>query len=273
MILMNTAFSVIIWIFAILLSLIILLLVCPVLYRISFDCKKLSYDDIDGILEIKILFFILSLGISKNRKDIKGHLKIIFIKLNINKDKKKSYKPKQSQAVTDEEPNKSEKKEKIIGSNQKADLDINENIENSPFDLEEKIDSILNKINKLIHKKDRFLDLLENERTLRAIEATKKYLPKAILHILPVKTTGRLIMGLAEPDMTGKVYGCYCVIAEYINTDLVITPDFENEIFLGRIYISGRVIPIYIGITALRLFFNKDIKMTINRAKKILGGN
>lgn len=245
MIILNTGLFIILWILLGIAGLLIFILVCPIFYDINLDCKELSYKKINGEFKVKIMFFILAFHLLKNEYKIEKYIKILFLRLYLS-DKKKHIK---KSAVSEQEENDSS--------------DFLTDIQNNVF---------VKKIKAILKKKDKLIRLYENEKTGKAVTKAKFLLHKILKHILPKKVSGKLLMGFEAPDITGKVYGIYSLIDEYLKTALVVIPDFENEIFCGKIKVHGTVVPIHLILYVLRLMFDKHIKITIRRAKKILRG-
>ena len=223
MIILNTGLSIILWILSGIAGLLILLLVCPVLYDISLDCRELSYDKIDGRFRVRIMFFVLTFCFIKKENKDEKYIRFLFLKLLL-----------------------PEKVENIKDNSDSKESDDENNSSNFLIRIRNKITGFIKKTGVISKKKDRL--------------------------ILPKKVSGELLMGFESPDITGKVYSIYSLIDGYLNTDLIVTPDFDNEVFCGKMKIYGIIIPIYVILYALRFIFDRHIKITIGRAKKILRG-
>lgn len=249
MIILNTGLSIILWILSGIAGLLILLLVCPVLYDISLDCRELSYDKIDGRFRVRIMFFVLTFCFIKKENKDEKYIRFLFLKLLL-----------------------PEKVENIKDNSDSKESDDENNSSNFLIRILNKITGFIKKTGVISKKKDRLIRLYENENTGMAVTKAKVLLEKILRHILPKKVSGELSMGFESPDITGKVYSIYSLIDGYLNTDLIVTPDFDNEVFCGKMKIYGIIIPIYVILYALRFICDRHIKITIGRAKKILRG-
>lgn len=118
-------------------------------------------------------------------------------------------------------------------------------------------------------KIQKFLDDVKYYKALWEEKDTQPFVKDAlarVLHVLknllPKKIRGRIIFGAASPDVTGYVYGVYCVLKTMYpkRFSLEFTPDFERKVLEADVLIKGRFMVITILIDALRIFFDKRFR-------------
>ncbi len=295
MTILSTGLSIILLILSGIAGLLVLILICPIVYDLHIDCKELSYKKINGELKVKIMFFILAFNLLKMETEIDKYISILFLRFPLSDETgtvKKFSNAEKSDKKADKVnsknySSKSDESDKHVKSSEKSfdsisdDIDDKKEYEFTDFcdflsnfskKTQDKMIAVIKKIKAVLKKKDRLIKLYENEKTGKAFTKARLVLSRTLRHISPKRISGSFLIGFEAPDITGKVYGMYSLIDEYLRTDLIVTPDFDNEVFCGKIRICGRIVPIYVILYTLRLVFDKDIKTTFKRAKKILGG-
>ena len=84
-----------------------------------------------------------------------------------------------------------------------------------------------------------------------------------VKNLLPRKVSGKLLFGAATPDVTGYVYGVYCMLRSTWpkRFPLEFSPDFESQVLEGELMIKGRFCIFTILVDALRIWFDKRLKI------------
>lgn len=91
---------------------------------------------------------------------------------------------------------------------------------------------------------------------------------KKILKILkPKKVEAYIHFGLKDAQTTGKAAMYAASLYGFIGKNITIYPDFEQEIIEGTIYIKGSIQLFPIGIIALKVYRNKQVRKYINKIK------
>lgn len=124
------------------------------------------------------------------------------------------------------------------------------------------ISSFCDKIN-LIKK------TLESKTFKRAFDTVKVQLLKLIKSIAPRKADIIMTFGTGDPASTAEVLGAFSVATAFLPGNIVISPCFDNMMIELKICIRGRITLIRILITAIVIYFNKDIRKVVKRFKKI----
>lgn len=115
--------------------------------------------------------------------------------------------------------------------------------------------------------------LWKTETTRRAIRKVKAQLGLVLRHWKPRKISGRLHYGFSDPADTGEVLGAISMFYAVIGPRFQIQPDFEEVCLEGELHIKGHICLVFLAVAALRIVLNQSIKKTIQRFRKITGGN
>lgn len=274
----------------ILLALALLVLFFPVTYigKGQYIDKKAA-----GQLTAGWFFHIVHFKVRFEGKNIRYKLRVFGIsvisseKKNKKDDKKESSDNKaQIQQLSDahkannkdsEETN--EKQDKIIET-EKIREDNNQNFKTEDKkkfvdklkdffnNIKDKFKSIFKKITELKDKTKEIKSFITAQTTKEAYRYGKKIIVKLLKHILPKKIQGNVHFGFEEPHTTGEVLGYIAMgFATFkINPKyIVIEPDFENEIFEGKLKCRGRIFLVIVGIYILKFYFKKEIHHIIKK--------
>lgn len=135
-------------------------------------------------------------------------------------------------------------------------------------------------MNKVIKKRDMILQkitgvrsLLEKPYTKKVLKDGKVLLKKMWKHVRPRKLQGNIHFGLEDPATTGQLLGVVGMLYPVYRNHFVIAPDFEQQIFEGKIYAKGRVQIGRMTFLALRFILTRDFFKTVQKARAIIGGN
>ncbi len=131
------------------------------------------------------------------------------------------------------------------------------------------IDTITEKKDMILTKKDHIEQFLDRPYTIRTIERVKKALISILKMMAPKKGKGYLHIGLNDPADTGELLGMVSPFYWLYERWLTIDPDFNKKVLEGDLHIKGRLILIVIVIPAVRIYFSRDFKKTYALMKKI----
>lgn len=137
----------------------------------------------------------------------------------------------------------------------------------------DKVTSLKASVLELKKKKDNYLKLYNNVRTKETIRLAKKAIIAILKSFKPQKLRGKLLYGTGDPASTGMHMAYMSVLFPIYYDNIDITPDFQEKVLTGDVYIKGRIRLISIVVHCLRFILNKNVRITIKRFKKIKGGN
>ena len=139
--------------------------------------------------------------------------------------------------------------------------------------IADKYKNISEKVSGLKKKKDGYTKLVNNVRTKEAFRVAKVQLIALLKHLKPSVLKGQITYGTGDPASTGQNLGYMSVLFPLYYDHIDITPDFENEILEGDFMMKGWIMVWSVVWCVLKVIWNKNVKITISRFKKISGGN
>ena len=137
-----------------------------------------------------------------------------------------------------------------------------------PEDEVKEKEPILNKVLGIKEKIKYYIGVVNEPETKEVIAHCKSRLLKVLKSICPRKIRFRGTVGFATPDTTGYLYGGYCMISSYLGKDVILIPDFEQEIVDVTGSIKGRTNVFVLGWNALRIYLDKRLMRLIRKLKK-----
>ncbi|WP_022767018.1 hypothetical protein [Butyrivibrio sp. NC2007] len=212
------------------------------------------------------------------------------------KDKEKDTDEKPLEDMTSEEKKEEEKPENVkpseevtdsVASETGSDLEMKTEDEEPKSFLDvlwniiDKIDNILKTplnvfekirytISRVCDKIEMIKSTLENDIFKRAFALVKKKLIKIIKMILPDKYDIDLMLGTRDPAQTAEIMAGYGALYPYLYKKVRFEPDFERKVIMTDAHIKGHITLFTIVYSAAVCYFNKDVKKTIKRFKKII---
>lgn len=150
------------------------------------------------------------------------------------------------------------------------DNDDDEDPEGPFAKLKYKFEEICDKIDKVKSEIRYYYNIYNSNEGKNALKKTGKHLKKIFRKLLPRKITAKVTYGFSSPDLTGKVYGIYCIIADRFTADSVVTPDFDREVFEGTVKAKGCFNIWGILINVIAIVINKDAIRIIRSVKRHL---
>ena len=105
--------------------------------------------------------------------------------------------------------------------------------------IKSKIEEICDKIKRVRSEIRYYRNLYNSNEAKNALFVIKKRLKRIFKKVLPRKAHADITFGFDSPDMTGKVYGIYTMIAGRFDRTSSVRPDFERKLFEGNIYCKG----------------------------------
>lgn len=271
--------------------------------RIQWLCFVLDLKGVYG--NNKFLYYLKSFGfmISTNDEEDKHYRAVSDEEAESDKSSDKA-KPSKAEkvpvkVVEDEfETYEQEQKPKSEPQKKSIFMRIYEGIESGlewvvtiPMRVHDKISELMARIldffanlaenmNKVIKKRDMILQkitgvrsLLEKPYTKKVLKDGKVLLKKMWKHVRPRKLQGSIHFGLEDPATTGQVLGVVGMLYPVYRNHFVIAPDFEQQIFEGKIYAKGRVQIGRMTFLLLRFMLTRDFFKTVQKARTIIGGN
>ncbi len=111
---------------------------------------------------------------------------------------------------------------------------------------------------------------LENDIFKRAFSLVKRKLIKILKMILPDKIKADILFGTGDPADTAEVLAVYSALYPTIYKKVSFEPDFDRKVLRADVHVKGHITLFTILYCVLVCYFNKDVKKTIKRFKKII---
>ncbi len=146
-------------------------------------------------------------------------------------------------------------------------IDGIDNFLKTPLDVLEKLQYTISRV---CDKIDMIKSTLENDIFKRAFELVKKKLIKILKMILPDKCKIDVMFGSGDPATTAEIMGAYSALYPILAKKVKYRPDFERKVIYTDAHIKGHITLFTIVYSVAVCYFNKDVKKTIKRIKKIL---
>ena len=143
------------------------------------------------------------------------------------------------------------------------------NILKIPLNVFEKIAYTISRV---CDKIDMIKSTLENEIFQRAFALVKRKLIRLIKMILPDKCRIDAMFGFGDPALTAEVYAAYAAVRPFFPKKLrmQLGPDFDRKLVYTDTHMKGHITIFTALYIAATCYFNKDVKKTIRRFKKII---
>ncbi|WP_026494613.1 hypothetical protein [Butyrivibrio sp. WCD3002] len=124
-------------------------------------------------------------------------------------------------------------------------------------------------ISSIYAKIDMIKKTLENDIFKRAFKVSKKQILRVLKMVIPKKCSINLHIGMSDPTVTADILAAYGVLYPILAGKVFVTPDFEKPVLSGTVRIKGKIRLVTIVWAAAVFYFNKDIRKTLRRFKKI----
>lgn len=115
---------------------------------------------------------------------------------------------------------------------------------------------------------DYYVELLQDKDTKDLFSHVLKLISNIWKKIRPKKLYANIQFGMNSPDVTGYIYGIYCMAIPVLGKNIFVTPDFENSCFEGNLKFKGKIRIIVLLINGLKLILDKRLWAFIQKLKK-----
>lgn len=129
------------------------------------------------------------------------------------------------------------------------------------------IRSIYDKIKGIWENISYYIELLQEEDTKLLVSYTMGKLAVILKHLRPRHVKADVLFGTGSPDTTGYAYGAYCMLSGAWGNGIVVTPDFEQQIFQARFDARGRITAWVLTINVLKVVLDKRLQGFITKMK------
>lgn len=184
---------------------------------------------------------------------------------------------------TDEDSAESAPKKEVADTTESAPESATESNSRNPFTkIRQKIQSFIDKIKSIIAKiKDfirnikykkkqlkRYLAILQSDTTKAAFALCKKKIFRMLKHIFPGKLKADITFGFDDPATTGYCLAVYGMLPEYVGKNIIVHPDFDNQVFKADFNIKGKIRAWTLICQVLGILMDKNCKRLYHIVKK-----
>lgn len=131
-------------------------------------------------------------------------------------------------------------------------------------------DQICDNIKALTATKDRLEAFITDDVHQAALSRAIKELKRLLRFLKPKRFYMDAHIGFKDPSVTGKLLAALSILYPFVGKNhLCVEPEFEDEVYEGRIDIRGHVRVIYLVIIGWNLIWDKNIRMTYKHIKNL----
>lgn len=135
-----------------------------------------------------------------------------------------------------------------------------------PDGIRKKAAAFLEKIRRITKEINWWREFVDHPRTREALSFLWKNAKGLIRHIFPTRIRGHITFGSEDPAVTGAVLAGLGMSFPLHRNCVAVTPLFEEgNVFEGDVDLKGRIYGAVLLRTAIRIYFNKNIKYVIRR--------
>lgn len=155
------------------------------------------------------------------------------------------------------------KKKDLIGRLKAALNSVKDKLISIKSKFKKLLKAIVDKKRSAWQKIDDLKVIINDEENKELVRLIKKELKELIREITPVKYDVNVRYGCEEPYMTGRILGVIAVIYGITGVRFNITPEFEQKVLEGDIYMKGRVRIYRLLLIALRVYKNNKFRKLV----------
>lgn len=270
----------------ILLVLAVLVLFVPVRYRIS--AYRRMAEEIPVAAEVKVTWLLHILNAAFSYPEAAyvrvrvfcftvfcdAHAKEPIENSGIKQDKAPENSKEHDGHIDEERPEEEHSKEKEIVEEDFEEepkatlLDFLKRIWNALKNIKYTITKICDKIKHIIKNIRYYIKIIKSNTFHRAWTVCREQVFSLLKSILPKKLKGNFLIGTGDPASTGQVLSVYGILYPLLGNHINITPDFEQQVLEGELFIKGKITLFKAVKTAGIIYFNKDFRRLIKLFKR-----
>ena len=287
-----------------LVTVLLLILFVPVRYRVSGFRKQGDEVPVNVALKVTWLLHIVNVAFRYPEEAFIKVRLFCFTIFSTDKEqtskKKKEQKDLSEEAIDKEEKPPEEEKKDIIGkqSEEKSKTaTVGEETDHLDEELKEKeeafekeddpkisnfikklfsilknikytICQIYGKIKHIIKNIRYYIRILKSDTFKRAWSLCSREVFILLKSILPRRLSADFVIGTGDPASTAQILSIQGIMYPLVGEHINITPDFEHSIVEGNFFVKGKITVWRILLTAVRVYFNRDLRRVIRLFKK-----
>lgn len=120
----------------------------------------------------------------------------------------------------------------------------------------------------LSEKKDHIMEFLNEDAHQSAFKSVMRELKRLLRVLCPGKIRGNVRFGFDDPYLTGKTLAALGALYPFWARTLFVTPEFEEKVFEGDIFIKGKLRVISFIKSAAALLWQREVRKTVRDIRK-----
>ncbi len=124
-------------------------------------------------------------------------------------------------------------------------------------------------ISNIYEQKEAVITFFSNEIHKYTMTRCKEELLYLWKHTKPKKLEIKGEFGFEDPSVTGKTLAIMSVCQCFYGKDIQITPNFEEQVYIGDFLVKGNIRIVHLVMIAFRLMKDKKVRITYKHIKKL----
>lgn len=124
------------------------------------------------------------------------------------------------------------------------------------------------KIKRMVREYRKMKAFVLDERMKAAIALIWKQAGILLRQALPRRVRGELHFGTEDPALTGEILGGISIFYPLFMDNVKVTPDFENSVLEGELFLKGRLRPVTVLRIGWRLYRDKNVRWMYRRLNR-----
>lgn len=272
---------------AVILGLVLLIISVVLFAAIRYEVRAATDGDIKNLdlnLKFSWLFHLISGYVTYQKQNLDWQVKLAWKKLNVPKEEEK---PTSVTVIDEPEVHQEQVAEPKVEVKPQAKPDTKQSQEpskkpspktkkesekKSKKKSENKAEKkrFLDKLKEIKAQKDKILAFIKAEKHKLAFQRVLKEGLRLLKKLKPRKLKANTEFGFEDPYTTGSVLAYASMLYPFYGDNISIRPNFEEAILKGDVYVKGHIRISYFVSMGLRLLLDKNIRLTIKDAKKLI---
>lgn len=209
----------------------------------------------------------------QDKSEQNGH-ELARVKADEAKQKDKTEEKAEGKAVEKKEEKQDEELEKLLEEKLKEDeeeptlIRFIKKLLEKLIKIKYTILQICDKIKHIVKNLRYYVAIMKSDCFQRAFSLCKEEVFSLIKSIMPRKLKGSFLIGTGDPASTAQILAVHGMLYPFIGNHITIVPDFENTVIEGDLFIKGRITVFKILKTAVKVYFNKDVRKVLRLLKR-----
>lgn len=127
---------------------------------------------------------------------------------------------------------------------------------------------LCDKIKSLNNKKERISRFLSNDVHQRAFTRLIRETKKLLKRLAPNRASVNITFGFEDPSYTGYTLAGISLIYPVIGNYTSLTPDFDNKVLKGDVFVKEKIRLIYAVIFIWNMLIDRNVRMTYRHLRK-----